>query len=156
MHMASGRRGVVWTLWALQLVQPTSGDGGLIAFAPSHLLRVWTPAGEGFTPRQTVRTRTQTEGEGQPDLYPYRGIQSRPRWLASPCVLAMAADSSKKRSKGTDGGRGGASPAKMSETALIAKLRATVAEVGNGFDALGPDLERVAALLGDLEDYNGG
>jgi hypothetical protein len=68
----------------------------------------------------------------------------------------MAADSSKKRIKGTDGGRGGAAPAKMSETALIAKLRATVAEVGNGFDALGPDLERVAALLGDLEDYNGG
>jgi len=50
------RRGVVWTLWALEVVGPTSGGGGTIAFLPSQMLRTWTPAitDHAVTPRRAA------------------------------------------------------------------------------------------------------
>ena len=76
-------------------------------------------------------------------------------------TIALASGNSKKKSKGA-GDVGafsvGASPMarpSRSEAAILSDVKAAVAKVGVGFDASAQDLERVASLLGDLEDYNG-
>lgn len=74
--------------------------------------------------------------------------------------LAMASKKSKKKSAGAS--RSGLAPSTSggnkplrSEASIVSAVRQEVQTIGNGFDASPQDLERVAALLGDLEDHNG-
>jgi hypothetical protein len=71
------------------------------------------------------------------------------------CALGMAS----RKSKGKGKSPSAETPEKTavplrSEASVIADVRQAVAAVGNGFDATGHDLDRVAALLGELEDHN--
>jgi len=75
-----------------------------------------------------------------------------PRALrVSLCTLAMA----KKRGKDEVKSVSSAAAPTRSAAAIIADVRQALAESGNGFQSSAADLERVAALLGDLEDQNG-
>ena len=74
--------------------------------------------------------------------------------------LAMASKKSKKKSAGAS--RSGLASATSvdstplrSEASIVSEVRRAVQTIGNGVDASPQDLERVAALLGDLEDHNG-
>jgi hypothetical protein len=72
----------------------------------------------------------------------------------------MASGKSKKKKQGSAKGiasNAGADVQKpgKSEAALIADIRSAIKDVGTGFDASAPDRERIATMLGDLEDTNG-
>jgi hypothetical protein len=75
-----------------------------------------------------------------------------PRALrVSPYTLAMA----KKKGKDEVKSVSSAAAPTRSAAAIIADVRQALAESGNGFQSSAADLERVAALLGTLEDQNG-
>jgi hypothetical protein len=66
-------------------------------------------------------------------------------------TLAMA----KKKGKDEVKSVSSAAAPTRSAAAIIAEVRQALAVSGNGFQSSAADLERVAALLGDLEDQNG-